>query len=298
MGTADEDEARRMARVRWLGLASMALAGAVLLATAGALLLLPYAGTAGQWIVGGTGLTVAAAAFAFGRMISLRRPGARRVGFAVFALIVAAAVLCALLAVARPEAAAQFLAGLVVLVGYAGFALHGLVRWPTGEIADEAPVALGIFISYRRDDSRETVGRLHDALRRGFDASHIFLDVERQTPGEDYRSVIGRALDSAEVVLVVIGPRWLDVADPQGRRRLDDSEDMVRIEVESALERGKPVIPVLVQGATMPSDEALPAPLAPLAFRIASPLRPDPDFRADLLRLVAALRAHADGRPG
>ena len=70
---------------------------------------------------------------------------------------------------------------------------------------------------------------------------------------------------------------------------------MVRIEVESALQRGKHVIPVLVQGATMPADEALPAALAPLAFRIASPLRPDPDFGTDLLRLVDALRAHAEG---
>ena len=109
-----------------------------------------------------------------------------------------AAVLFALLAVARPEAAAHFLAWLAILLACAGFALHRLVRWPTGE--------LGIFISYRRDDSRETVGRLHDALRRGFDASRIFLDVAGQ-PGEDYRAPIGHARDAADVVLVIIGPR-------------------------------------------------------------------------------------------
>ena len=92
------------------------------------------------------------------------------------------------------------------------------------------------------------------------------------------------------------GQPGLDIADAEGRRRLDDPEDMVRIEVESALQRGKQVIPVLVQGATMPADEALPATLSALAFRMASPLRPDPDFRTDLLRLVDALRAHAQGR--
>jgi hypothetical protein len=270
---------------------------ACLLGSAGALMLLPYAGPAGQVIVGGAGLAVAGAAFAFGRMISLRRPGVRRIGFLALGLAAASAVLFALLAVARPEAAAYFLAWLAVHLAYAGFALHRLVRWPTGEMADEPPVALGIFISYRRDDSRETVGRLHDALSRGFDPACIFLDVAGQVPGEDYRTVIGRALDAAEVVLVVIGPRWLDITDAEGRRRLDDPEDMVRIEVESALQRGKQVIPVLVQGATMPADEALPATLVALAFRMASPLRPDPDFRTDLLRLVDALRAHAQGRP-
>lgn len=57
------------------------------------------------------------------------------------------------------------------------------------------------------------------------------------------------------------------------------------------------MIPVLVLGATMPADEVLPVSLAPLAFRIASPLRPDPDFHSDLLRLVAALRARASDRP-
>ena len=291
------DDLAGLAAVRRLGLLSMLLAVACLLGTAGALVLLPYAGPAGQGIVGGAGLAVAGAAFAFGRMISLRRPGVRRVGFVAVGLAAAAAVLFALLAVARSGAAAYFLAWLVILLAYAGFALHRLVRWPTGEIADEPPVELGIFISYRRDDSRETVGRLHDALRRGFDASRIFLDVAGQVPGEDYRALIGRALDAADVVLVIIGPRWVGIADAQGRRRLDDAEDMVRIEVESALERGKPVIPVLVQGATMPADEVLPVSLAPLAFRIASPLRPDPDFHSDLLRLVAALRARASDRP-
>ena len=289
------DDFRRLAAVRRLGLVSMLLAVACLLGTAGALMLLPYAGPAGQVIVGGAGLAVAGAAFAFGRMISLRRPGVRRIGFLAVGLAAASAVLFALLAVARPEAAGYFLAWLVVHLAYAGFALHRLVRWPTGDMADEPPVALGIFISYRRDDSRETVGRLHDALSRGFDPARIFLDVAGQVPGEDYRTVIGRALDAAEVVLVVIGPRWLDIKDAEGRRRLDDPEDMVRIEIESALQRGKQVIPVLVQGAAMPADEALPAALAPLAFRMASPLRPDPDFRTDLLRLVDALRAHAQG---
>ena len=160
------DDFRRLAAVRRLGLVSMLLAVACLLGTAGALMLLPYAGPAGQVIVGGAGLAVAGAAFAFGRMISLRRPGARRIGFLAVGLAAASAVLFALLAVARPEAAGYFLAWLVVHLAYAGFALHRLVRWPTGDMADEPPVALGIFISYRRDDSRSATGRLADRQPR------------------------------------------------------------------------------------------------------------------------------------
>ncbi|HAG77044.1 MAG TPA: toll/interleukin-1 receptor domain-containing protein, partial [Thauera sp.] len=73
-------------------------------------------------------------------------------------------------------------------------------------------VSLGIFLSYRRDDSRESVGRIHDHLCQAFVPERIFLDVERQSAGADYREVIGTALDQSEVVLVVIGPAWLTLA--------------------------------------------------------------------------------------
>ncbi|HAG77043.1 MAG TPA: toll/interleukin-1 receptor domain-containing protein, partial [Thauera sp.] len=83
----------------------------------------------------------------------------------------------------------------------------------------------------------------------------------------------------------------LTLAGADGRPRIDDTEDMVRLEVEMALARGQNVVPLLVQGARMPSAAQLPAPLAPLAYRNALPVRPDPDFRGDVLRLVEALRA-------
>ena len=279
--------------LRRLGIVSMLTALVSLLATAGGLSLLPYAGAAGQWVLGAAGGAVAVAAFAFGRLVILRRPGARRVGFVAAGMALAAAVLFGLLALARPEAGGYFVACLAVLAAYAAFVSHRLAFWPSGEIADEPRVSLGIFLSYRRDDSRESVGRIHDHLCQAFVPERIFLDVERQSAGADYREVIGTALDQSEVVLVVIGPAWLTLAGADSRPRIDDTEDMVRLEVEMALARGQNVVPLLVQGARMPSAAQLPAPLAPLAYRNALPVRPDPDFRGDVLRLVEALRALA-----
>lgn len=277
--------------LRRLAQASLVFALASLLATAAALFLLPNAVAAGQWIVVWAGGLVGLSAFAFGVMISLRKPFARKLGFVVVALSCLAAVLFGLLAFAVPDSAVAFGVWLAVVVAYAAFAAHRLVRWPTGLLADEPKSSLGLFISYRRDDSRETVGRIHDFLRQGFEEERLFLDVDRQAGGEDYRQVIGRALDDAQVVLVVIGARWLTVSSQQGGRRLDDPEDMVRIEIETALARGLKVIPLLVQAAAMPTEAQLPPALHELAYRTALQVRPDPDFKPDMQRLIAALRA-------
>ncbi len=277
--------------LRRLAQFSLSFALASLLATAATLAWLPNAAALGEWIVISTGGMVGLLAFAFGTMISLRKSHARKLGFVTVAASFLAAVLFGLLAIAVPESAVQFIAWLAVLLAYAAYATHRLVRWPTGVLADEPKSSLGIFISYRRDDSRESVGRIHDYLRQGFEDEHLFLDVDRQAAGEDYRTVIGRALDAAEVVLVVIGVRWLAPAAADGGRRIDDPEDMVRIEIETALARGRRVVPLLVQGAAMPAEAQLPPSLSELAYKTALPVRPDPDFKPDMQKLIAALRA-------
>jgi hypothetical protein len=275
---------RRLAQV------SILVAMANLLATVGALFLLPHAAAAGQWIIVTGGITVSIAAFVFGLMISLRKTHARLAGFAAIAVTFATAALIGLLAVVVPESAWVFSAWTIGLLAYAALATHRLVRWPAADVRDDAKSSLALFISYRRQDSGETVGRIHDHLRQAFEEEHIFLDVDRQTAGEDYRKVIGQALDRADVLLAVVGEHWLTVTDREGRRRLDDSEDMVRVELETALERQLRVIPVLIEGATMPGPADVPLSLQPLCYRTAVPVRPDPDFRSDLERLVAALR--------
>lgn len=144
-----------------------------------------------------------------------------------------------------------------------------------------------VFISYRRDDSAGFAGRLADALERRLGADSVFRDVDDISAGADFGAVIEQALHKVQAVLVVIGPRWLDARDERGRR-LEDAGDYVRREVELALASGKPVIPVLVGGATMPAAEALPPTLRGLANRNALALG-DAGWNADLVRLETAL---------
>ncbi len=287
-----------MSALRRLSQLSILFAMASLLATAGALTLLPNATTLGQWIVGGIGVAASIAAFAFGMTISLRRPLARRAGFAAVAVIVPAAVLFGLLAYVVPDSAWIFAAWTIGLIAYAALATHRLVRWPTDELEDQDRSNLGIFISYRRQDTLETVGRLHDHLRRAFEEDRLFLDVDRQAAGDDYRMVIGRALAHSDVMLVVIGMEWLNATNREGRRRLDNADDMVRIELETAFGRNLRVVPVLVEGATIPAAADLPPSLQPLCYRTAMPVRPDPDFQMDFQRLVEALRATEEQEQG
>jgi hypothetical protein len=145
-----------------------------------------------------------------------------------------------------------------------------------------------IFISYRRADSEAHVGRLHDHLLRHFDQSEIFRDIESVQPGEDFESVIKEVVGSCTALIAVIGPRWLDTRDEDGNRRLDDWHDLVRLEIATALKRNIPVIPVLVERATMPTANALPKNLAPLARRNAMDLSQD-RFEYDVDRLVHAV---------
>lgn len=145
-----------------------------------------------------------------------------------------------------------------------------------------------IFISYRRDDAAGEAGRLADHLLRRFGADRLFLDIETIEPGTDFVQVLQRSLKETAAVLVVIGRRWVDIPDAAGRRRLDDPADFVRQEVEAALGRDIPVVPVLVQGARLPRAEDLPAPLVPLVTRQAATLDHD-EFHADAERLCDRL---------
>lgn len=122
-----------------------------------------------------------------------------------------------------------------------------------------------IFISYRTDDSWAAAKLIHQRLVPWFGADHVFLDVERIEAGDTWRDVLRRQLDQADVVLVVIGQKWLAAEDSTGRRRLDRDDDVVRWEVADALARGKRVIPVLIDSASLPKAEELPEPLKTLA---------------------------------
>lgn len=147
-----------------------------------------------------------------------------------------------------------------------------------------------IFLSYRRQDSSSATGRLADRLEQHFGPRRVFRDYDSIVAGEDFAEAIHRAISVSTVVLAVVGPDWLDVRDSQGRRRLDNPADFVRIEIESALDAAVPVIPVLVEGARMPAAADLPGSLRAFARCQAVELS-EPRWREDTDRLIASLQA-------
>lgn len=122
-----------------------------------------------------------------------------------------------------------------------------------------------IFLSYRRDDTRHVAGRLFDRLAKRFGAANVFIDVVAIEPGRDFGEAIERAVGGCDVLLALIGRKWLSGTDEHGQRRINDPTDLVRLEIKSALDRKIQVIPVLVDGATAPRPDDLPEVLAPLA---------------------------------
>jgi Sec-independent protein translocase protein TatA len=138
-----------------------------------------------------------------------------------------------------------------------------------------------VFISYRRKDSPHFTGRLYDKLSDQLGEGAVFRDVNNIPLGVNFREHIRKQLEYCAVLVAVIGRNW-DEIDGSGNRRLNDPKDPLRIEIETALEKSIDVIPVLVDGAEMPTAEELPSSLAGLPDCNAITVRPDPDFRNDM----------------
>lgn len=154
-----------------------------------------------------------------------------------------------------------------------------------------------IFISYRRNDTAGFARSLSDRLQGHFPQNKIFMDVDSIGPGLDFVKAIEDNVGSCDLLIAMIGKQWLAASDEEGRRRLDNPEDSVRVEIATALKRDILVIPILVEGAVMPRSVDLPEDLKSLARRNA--LRVDNDrFRADAERLIAAVEKGLGGRPG
>src|ERR1700730_15930464 len=144
----------------------------------------------------------------------------------------------------------------------------------------------GIFISYRRSDSKSDARSICQRLERAFGKRKVFIDVDSIRPGENFQSVLQNDLEKCNIMVVVIRPPWLELLRPTDR---ETSHDYVYLEVASALERKLPIFPVLVDGATMPEAKDLPDYLKPLAFRQAFSVRHE-SFPRDMLALEQELR--------
>lgn len=164
-----------------------------------------------------------------------------------------------------------------------------------GGLATVTSATPSIFISYRRDDSAGHAGRLADRLAQRLGPDRVFRDIEDIAAGEDFVTRLERQVDDCQVMLALIGPRWL-APGATGRPRLFDEQDWVRREIVRAMDRNLRVIPVLLQGASMPSADALPPDLARLARLNAMELREAQfDRDADYLVGVVAPAARIDG---
>lgn len=153
-----------------------------------------------------------------------------------------------------------------------------------------------IFISYRRQDTAGYAGRLYDQLSSYFGADQVFMDIDTLEPGVDFVDVIEQEVSLCDILLVLIGRHWLTVTDKAGMRRLDSPHDFVRLEITTALNRNIPIIPVLLQGASMPNAEELPEALVKLTRRNAIEIT-DTRWHFDVQRLIKAieniLRVHS-----
>jgi TIR domain-containing protein len=175
--------------------------------------------------------------------------------------------------------------------------IHGAIRGAANEhiieLRDRRMSAGGghatpsIFVSYRRTDAPGHAGRLYDGLVDRFGEAKVFKDLDSMEPGADFVEVIEETVARCDALIAVIGRGWLR-AELGGRRRLDDPDDWVRLEIANALKRRIRVVPVLVERTPMPSAADLPEELRALVHRHAVELN-ETAWRAQVDQLIAAL---------
>src|SRR5690349_17683735 len=153
-------------------------------------------------------------------------------------------------------------------------------------MAVSTPMTPGrIFISYRRDETDFPASWLYERLAAHFGPDQVFKDVDSIELGDDFAEVITNAVGACDVLLALIGTKWLGITDETGRSRLENSDDFVRLEIEAALQRKVRIVPILVGRARMPQADQLPASLGKLVYRQALELDPN-RFEADTRRLI------------
>lgn len=193
----------------------------------------------------------------------------------------------------------QFLAD-GVLDGTEGAWREGLDAWVTvREVVEGATSAdlletaqldcPKIFISYRREDCQGSADWLNNLLEEHFPAGNVFFDLDSINPGRNYVEYLDEQVSQCDVLLALIGLRWVNAENKDGGKRLFDENDFVRKEIISAMDQGITVIPVLVERAEMPTPDQLPEVLAKLCDQQFAKVRPSPDFKKDVAKLIKEL---------
>ena len=150
-----------------------------------------------------------------------------------------------------------------------------------------------IFVNYRRDDERAQAARLRDRLAGVFGAASVFMDVDSLMAGQRFDKELEKALAQTEVFLAVIGPRWMEHFEA---RQASGERDYVREEIAGALARGTLVIPVLIEGTSLPREDTLPDDIRPLVLHQKHDLTHE-SFGQDVDELVAIIRSSCKTLP-
>jgi hypothetical protein len=145
-----------------------------------------------------------------------------------------------------------------------------------------------IAVSYRREDSEAMTGRIVDRLIAHYGKDAIFRDIDNIPPGIDFRVHLNDVLLKTHILLAIVGPRWLGATE-RSLERIQEESDPVRVEVETALRRRVPIIPVLIGSTRMPSNEQLPPSLKDFAFRNAMKVDVGQDFDHHMDRVLGAI---------
>lgn len=151
----------------------------------------------------------------------------------------------------------------------------------------QSRVLIRVTISYRREDSGVITGRIFDRLVARYGRDSVFRDIDNIPPGVDFREHLNLVLDKSDIVLALVGPRWM--GSHSGQVRLADEADPVRVEIETALRKGVTLIPVLVMSGTMPRASQLPDTMKEFAYRNAVQVDAGQDFDVHMDRLLRAM---------
>ena len=153
-----------------------------------------------------------------------------------------------------------------------------------------------VFISYRHSDSQTPAVLLHERLEKEFGGGRVFLDRSDLAPGAKFPEEIEAFIRSADVMLIMIGPRWLDARDALGRRRLDDPHDFLVQEIAWGRDAQIAFLPLLIDGASMPRRRELPPTLRGLADLQGFVLQPYASNDRSVARLIDAIWRHSGQR--
>jgi hypothetical protein len=197
-------------------------------------------------------------------------------------------------AISNPIAIALLVSVPTGLVVYGLFTAAGLNKRHNDRLRRQ-PVLQSIsdvrlFMSYRRADSSDISGRIYDRLKGAFGHANVFRDVDSVPLGTDFRGHVDAILARCEVMLAVIGDQWTSSTTPDGQKRLEDPNDLVRLEIEAAIRRTIPVIAVLVSGARLPTGAELPVSMVGLTSLEPIAVRSGSDFHRDIDRLIQGIR--------